>query len=337
MKIRCVSLCLISLLAAAACDLEAGPGQEIVLGNRGLALGVATPNAVAVRPGGSLVVEDADVLGRGIAVGSGAPPLPLLEPGAAIVSNGGRVRVIQGQVSGGNVLLQVAPQSRLLGLLAPALVATGGSTVVIEGGTLLSSGVFFASGGFGGNASFDFPSTVSVRNSSLRVSGGSIGSGERQDLPPPPLIFAPSFARSLDAERSLVEITGGSFGPGRVQLRGSNSRIRGGQIADLVLSPAPVDVLGSPPIPVSGCTELRGGSVSGVTIIGAGERLIVFGSGFNLPLGSVAVPGPATVSTVALSGTLEAGNAFAFLVGVASGASVSLAAPGSPGCPAGAL
>jgi hypothetical protein len=54
--IRRIALALLSLCAAGACDLEAGPDQELVLGNRGLVVAFERPNAVTVRPGGSLVV-----------------------------------------------------------------------------------------------------------------------------------------------------------------------------------------------------------------------------------------------------------------------------------------
>jgi hypothetical protein len=332
MGIRLPSLVLLSLVAASACDLEAGAGQELVLDNRGLALASVKPNAVTVLPGGSVVVQDADVFGRGRSVSADTPDLQL-EAGAAIAANAGRVRIVQGQLSGGNFLIASGRQagSARIGTLAPALQAVAGSTVEILGGTLVSSGVFFASGVTDDNTLFDFPETVSVSDSDLRIRGGVLRAGERQDMISPPGFPALGLAFPLDATRSRVEISGGDFGPGSVQLRGSRSRILGGRMDRLTLSPAPPATNSGSFDFVAGCTEIRGGSFGNVTITGAGERLIVFGSGFNRPLGPL--PGGTPVVAIQLSGTLEAGNFATFFLGMSSGTQVSLAAPGSPGCP----
>ena len=73
-----------------------------------------------------------------------------------------------------------------------------------------------------------------------------------------------------------------------------------------------------------------------------GERLIVFGTGFNRPLGAVPAPFPGSTNAsdifgppavFALAGTFESGEPFAFELQVGAATNVSLAAPGSPGCP----
>jgi hypothetical protein len=335
MAIRRFSLVMLSLIAAGACDLEAGPGQEIVLGNRGMAVAFAKPNAVTVQAGGSVVVQDADVSGRGAAV--------MAEPralgfwlGEGIVTRGGRVRIVQGHVSGGNALVlseRSDPVPNLV-MLAPALQASDGSTIEILGGTLASSGVFLASGVTGANTSFDPRAIVSVSDSNLLIQGGTLRGGERQDAGVTP---GADTTFPLDAERSNVEIAGGDFTGGSAfsltQLRGSRSRIRGGIFEFLVLVPA-----GSPPSTpagdfqrVPGCTEIRGGSFNRVSVVGDGERLIVYGSGFNRPLGPLPTE-PATLLRIPISGTLEAGNFVQFILFLADGTQVSLAAPGSPGC-----
>lgn len=332
MLLRCVSLCLISLFAAAACDLEAGPDQELVLGNGGIVLGVATPNAVSVVPGGSVVIQDADVRGRGVAVTPEMPrQLNEIVAGTGIVSNRGRVRIVQGQVSGGNVLLLAEPRivaSLDTGKVAPALVAVNGSSVDIEGGALATSSVIFGSGVAGDDAVFDTPRTVFVSDSELRIRGGTFRMGVRQDLNPPPGVVFGAFP--LDAERSRVEIAGGDFGIGFVQLRGSRSRILGGQVDQLFLQPALALASSDPQTLTPGCTEVRGGWINRVTVRGDGERLILVGTFTRAP---GPIPSPAFgVATVAIRGVLESGAVNDFDLEIGPGSDVSLAAPGSPGC-----
>jgi hypothetical protein len=251
-------------------------------------------------------------------------------PGAGIVATGGRVRVVQGLVSGGNALLVSENAVQRVVTLAPALEARAGSTVEILGGTLTSSGAFLASGVTGTSTRFDsaelLPEVVSVADSVVRVEGGTLRGGPRER----------AVTTTLGATRSTVEITGGDFDDegaliSFVLLRGSRSTIRGGRFDTLVLVPAGPRMPMSPVDPlVPGCTEIRGGSFDDLNVVGNGERVIVFGTDFNRPLGPLPT-GPDTMTPV--SGILEAGNAVAFDANLAGGTLVSLAAPGSPGCP----
>lgn len=343
MNVRRLSLVVLSLVAA-ACDLEVGPGQEIVLDDRGMVQGVEKPNAVLVQPGGSLVVQDADLLGRGgvVTADLGRARIQL---GAGIVSNGGRVRVVQGQVSAGNALVLSAPRNAFVTVpLAPALVAIGGSTVEILGGTLISSGQFRANNRVDiGPVDFLPRTVVEVIDSELRIRGGTLRGGE---VLPSAREFPRLFESTLAALRSRVEITGGDFvGSGAftgvVELTSSRSTIRGGRFQLLGLSSAstPEAPLGGMP----GCTEIRGGAFDQVFILGNGERLIVFGSSFNLPFGpvqlapdplvptSMVIPG--TLKSGEISGTLESGESTTFRLSTLGDPQVSLAPPGSPGCP----
>lgn len=366
-----VCLSLLSLVLAAGCDLVVGDGDLTVVGNGGAVFGSATPNAVTVQPGGLLGVEDAELIGRGrvITQGMSVPP----SPGAALVSRGGGVLIVGGRLAGGNVVVQsttngiVNPTPNSLGnfeapsasdfsaqgvvgiplsadpavppfgtmtrgpLLAPALVAQG-SAVAIEGGTLISSTMF-------GFPEFyvQVPALV-VNDSALLISGGEFRLGT---------VGGPlQTTRVVAASFSDVEISGGHFGDGVVLLQNSRTRITGGRfdrglgLGNFVPLRNPQPLLVAP-----GCTEIRGGQFPSIAALGSAERVFIFGTNFNLPLGPVPIPPPRplpdplppnvtvnpTFATV--SGTLEDGTVEDFVVGFANGpAQYFLVAPGSPGC-----
>jgi hypothetical protein len=267
------------------------------------------------------------VLGRGVTLTAAGPAPGERVTGAGIVSNGGRVKIVQGLVAGGNVAVledgsEIAASG--FGLLGSGLVAQQ-SSVEILGGTLRSGGITVADGVTESVVFFSGSPVVSVSDSVLRISGGSFVPGDEPD-------FIVLGVPSLSAQLSTVEISGGEF-PSSVTLTGSRSRILGGQFDTLSVA-AGVQFVPEPrPRFIPGCTEIRGGSFRSVSVARPGERLIIFGTGFNRPLGPIPAPSFPPPVVFALSGTLESGEPFAFELELQTGAEVSLAAPGSPGCP----
>jgi len=95
----------------------------------------------------------------------------------------------------------------------------------------------------------------------------------------------------------------------------SRTRIGGGRFESISLG-IDVALLNPVPLPGPGCTELRGGSLPLVSVDGPQETLLIFGTGFDLPLGQVPVPrlaargfGPEpAVPTARVTGTLEDGS-----------------------------
>jgi hypothetical protein len=335
--VRCCCLLGFALLAP-ACDLRVGDGQTTVLGDRGMVFGVLTPNAVSVGRGGTLVVQDADAFGLGRRVEQGDALRP--GPGAAIVvSDGGSVRALRGTISGGNVLVIAqdpatppqppnAAEQLFPTPLAPALMAQGAS-VEIDGANLVASGVFGSVGFVPAPAVLANQSQVRIRSGSLRVGPGTSSS---------PFFLA---LIALQAAESSIEISGGDFVGGRSLIVGSQTRISGGNVGSLSLG-IDVALLNPMPLPSRGCTELRGGSLQSMTLDGPNETLIVFGTGFNLPLGPVPIPQlamrrilvPPPPPTVRLTGRLADGTPLDLAIWVFDAAArIVLAAPGSAtGC-----
>lgn len=339
-RARTVLLALTSLLVGAACDVEVLSGQTVTLQNGDTFTGVNRADAVIVRQGGTLIVENANVAGRGTGV-EPTDAVPLVV-GSAIVSEGGSVQVRQGTVTGGAVLViandpntppNPPPSTRIL-VLPPALRATPfesmPSVVSIDGGSFASGGVFGVSAEV-----FAASPALLLTGSRLTIRGGEFRLG--------PATFELT-SNVIRAALSTVTIQGGSF-LGSVSLGGSNSRISGGTIPLLSLEPFdPLDGRPlSPPLP-PGCTEIRGGSIAAVSIGSQNETLFIFGTNFNRPLGRVAIartsfpPGPGTVPnpipSVELTGVLASGAPLDLDVFAASQAvNVTLAAPGSTGCP----
>jgi hypothetical protein len=152
-----------ALTTGARCDLLVEDSQTVQVSGGEQLFGVNTPNAVRVRSGGTLIVENAEVFGRGAGVLS-IPEGPFPSPGAAIEVTGGTVRILSGRIEGGNVTVQVDPNTfpvpapagsspgevrfaEAAGVpiesaapLAPALSVSSG-VLEIAGGTLISSSV----------------------------------------------------------------------------------------------------------------------------------------------------------------------------------------------------
>lgn len=218
-------LCFLACLpVAAACDLEVLSGQTVTLKDGESISGGSRPDAVVVRPGGTLIVEGATVGGRGAAV-ERSDAVPLL--GSAVVSEGGSVRVLRGTLFGGNVMVVAndpntppnpPPSSQnTFRFLSPALIASPSgsmpSVVVIEGGSLSSGGQF---GGELGTSEFLAASpALFVTGTNLTIRGGEFRRG------PAPVDVLEMLLRT---ELSTVTIGGGSF-VGFVSLGSSNSRI----------------------------------------------------------------------------------------------------------------
>jgi hypothetical protein len=331
-------ICALSVIFGSACELVVTDGQTATLGAADAVFAVLTPNAVRVQPGGTLVVEGADVVGRGVRVEAlDAVPPDVLGP--AVVSEGGFVRVRRGTLSGGNLLVVAndpatppnPPQGSPIDLLLSprplpsALVATD-SVVEIEGGTLVSGS---QPGPTGAERFFTLPA-LSLTRGELAIRGGEFLRGEEAlsfFLIPPRVV--------VSALQARVAISGGSF-DGWVRLAGSQSRISGGQVGRLVLGPA----LPQPSGP--GCTEIQGGGIATVLIISPDETLLILGTGFNQPLGLVPITavsppdfpeGNPDTPSARVSGVLADGRAFSLNVFTTTlDAKVVLAPPGAARC-----
>jgi hypothetical protein len=298
-----------------------------VLADRGAVVAFQTQNAVQVRPGGLLIVQDADLTGRGRAIEQGdrfQPPA-----GEAIFAEGGFVRIVAGRIGGGNVLVSaqdpntppppeppgsgVPFNSRIRPRLASALFARD-SVVEIEGGTLISSGAF------GLNEDFARESAVAVVGSQLRIRGGTFQRGP-----------APSPGGSaLSVFDSDVEISGGAF-TAFVSLVGSRSQILGGQFSNDGLSLGlSTFVLLTPQGP--GCAEIRGGSLRALTLNNSQESAFIAGTGFNVPLGPLPIPDLGQSVRMQLTGTLADGTPLDVALSAIPGSRVTLIAPGAVGC-----
>src|SRR5262245_42737998 len=109
---RAVAASLLPLLVLlTACDLIARPRQPLVLGDRGMVFGTsgnaqqAPVPAIQVVPEGSVTVLDADVFGGSIAFERvDQQRFGVAAPG--ILADTGAVRVVQGLIQGGSIVVQ---------------------------------------------------------------------------------------------------------------------------------------------------------------------------------------------------------------------------------------
>ena len=341
----------IAALLSTACERIVLGGQTATLEEGLEIIAVNHPNAAAVQPGATLVVEGAALRGLDRTFEEGTADAP--SPGAAIVSDGGTVQILAGRIMAGTVEITRSdpsgpPSPVLLPFsLASALVARD-STIDIRGGSFVSSAfigripVLLA----------DAP-VVTVSDSSLTLSGGQFLLGDNPGrggpFPVTPTVLA---------ARSRVSILDGDFSAGPVQLFSSQAVIRGGRFdrglalgfRPPVLGFTPVpggldNVPRTPIVPAPGCTEIRGGSFALVGALEPGERLFLYGS-FSLPPGPLTPP-PGTPQTpggrvfpddqippIRIDGTLQDGTEAHFDLLLTPGAQAVLdpGAPDGPGC-----
>lgn len=313
----------------AACDLVVNPGETITVGDGGSVFATETLNAVRVRPGGTLVVEDANLFGLGrTAMELPEMGQPFPELGTAVMADHATVRVLGGSVTGGNILFQLPPLAQFSGSApskAGSAIVAEGSVIEIQGGRLQASGVF----GFMNMTDivrYGFAPAVAATQSVVRIRGGVLTGGDR-----PPIPQNPGGYGALEAIDSDVEITGGEF-QGSVRLLSSQSRITGGSFPFFgpvlggirprfgqALTVATAE--GLPP----GCTEIHGGSFATVNVFGEGEQLFIFAA-------NAGVGGPVDPFIGALSVVFADGSESFFPLRIGVGARVELRVPGQAGC-----
>lgn len=296
-----------AVIGGAGCDLIAEAGKVLTLGGRGSVFGSggnaqnAPLPAVRVEPGGTVVVQDADVFGGGVVVQQpGQPSSGAAGAGISSDAGNGTIRVQQGLVSGGPVVVQVAGD--VADQPAPGIQATD-SSIDIAGGTIRGGGVVSQVGPLADGLPAP---AVLAQGGTLRMTGGTLTAGglaPQSDGDDPSVI-------AMDAQ---VEVVGGSFSDELLAADG-RARILGGTVESLQLVSSTPD----------GCRELRGGQVGEIVVVGG--RLIVAGTG--LALAPTAQPGVSK-----LTGTLEGGQAVNADVVLDEGAVVQLVPAGSPGCP----
>jgi hypothetical protein len=301
------SLVVCALVGGAACDLIAEAGQTLTLANQTTVLGsvgnAQTPPrpAVDVRPGGTVVVQDATLLGGGVLVQqAGQQSFGAAGPGISAPDGNGTIRVQQGLVSGGPVIVRVAGEA--FDDPAPG-IQTLDATLEIGGGTLRGGALVSEVGPLADG--LPAPALL-TQGGTVRMLGGSLGAGS---LPAEIAGDGPSMV----ALESQLEIVGGSYGDEVLSADG-RARILGGTFESLHL------VSSSP----DGCSELRGGQMGELVVVGG--RVIVAGTALELaPTRQIGVS--------ILTGTLENGQAVNAEVVLDEGAAVQLVAAGSPGCP----
>lgn len=307
---RLAVLILTASLTGLGCDLEAGAGQTVMAGDGGSVFGSggnaqrAPLPAVRLRPGGTLVVEDAKLSGGGIVVERIDQPRYGVA-GPAVLSAGGTVRFRKGMLSGGPILLQVPRMGADIDAPAPAIDARF-SQIEISGGSIAGGGVFSSLPG----SVVDGPpgSALRATRSVIRVTDGVFSLGALNPQNPAP---TPSDA-VFKAMRSNTEIRGGEFRQD-LEFTDGITRIFGGRGGRLTFSNAFDE----------SCSELHGGRFESVSI--SGGRLIVFGTQLSLS--------PLLPPTSSLTGTLEDGTVAPATVSTNANARVELVPPGSPGCP----
>lgn len=296
-----------ALIGGAGCDLIAEAGSTLTLGGRGSVFGsggnaqTAPLPAVRVQPSGTVVVQDADLFGGGIlAEQPGQQSFGMAGAGISSRVGNGTIRVQQGLVSGGPVVLQVAGGA--FDDPAPGIDAID-STLEITGGTIRGGALVSQVGPL--TDGLPAPALL-AQGGTVRMLGGSLAAGA---LPTELAGNGPS----MIAMDSRLEVLGGTYGDEVLSADG-RARILGGTFQSLHL------VSSSP----DGCSELRGGQMS--ELVAVGGRVIVAGTGLAL------VP-TRQLGVSHLTGTLENGQTVDTEVVLDEGAAVQLVAAGSPGCP----
>jgi hypothetical protein len=310
LRFMSIGLC----LSAAACDLEVKEGDTVVLSNDGFVLGsfpapgeFSARPAAQVHPGGTLIVEDASLLGGNTRVGS---PETLRFASPAIVAQGGTLRIQNGLIRGGEVAFTRQLNTFVGG--APAVDATD-TRIEMTGGTLSGgpAGEFLPAESSGGSATGGVGLVASA--SDVQIRGGVLrpGPGTSEAV----ATFGPPLAAFL--LDSTFDVSGGDFRAGTLRLLGSRGRITGGRFAR-------VDAVGG----TDACLEIRGGSVA--ELRADGSSVFLFGSSFSMPEGPVTGSSPG--DPVRVAGTLEDGSPLDVELVLLGESAVILARSGTRGC-----
>lgn len=315
MTLKRCAVVLFAVLGGAACDLVAGPGQTLTLGDGGNVFGTGGNAqrgplpAVTVQPTGTVVVRNSSLFGGGVLVQQ-PNQRAFLFAGAGIDVTDGTVRVEQGVVAGGPVVLQVPASG--FDLPEAGIIASGASFVDILGGTVRGGSFISQVGMVNGEAA----PGMDILGGGLRVSGGTISPG----VVDPPTGDS-DFDFSVTTSDTDVHILGGNF-TGGVAFGDGRARISGGTFRFLFVLNEDGQA----------CAELRGGQINefdevpGI-IVSNRARLIVAGTG--LMLRSIE---PA-IGLSQLTGTLQNGQPINASVVTDTGGFVQLVGPGGPGCP----
>lgn len=298
---------------SSACDLTVDDGDVVVLSNDGLVLGsfpepfVGRASAAARISGGTLVVENASLLGGNVRVSS-QDQFSL--PAPAIEANGGTLEIQSGLIRAGEIVF-----TRQLGLhvFGASGVTAFRTRIEMSGGTIAGgpAGEFLPAERNSGSA----PGGVGlvVDDSDVLILGGVIrpgpGTSEAEAH------FGRPFAATFFDSR--FDIRGGDFRGGRVLQSGGSGRISGGRFQDVES------------VPGGGtCLEIRGGSLASLSV--RGDAVFLFGTGFSQPLGVLG--GGREGESLRLTGTLEDGTPLDLQLNVEADSSVTLARPGTRGC-----
>lgn len=314
-----------ALSVAVGCDTRVETGQTLIVGPDSTFVGTLAVGPDASPFPGIQVLNDATLIVQGgtIRGGSSFPTATQREAGGGFgvsIAEEGMLLVQSGLIQGGDVVFQ---QRSTIG----TQFAGGGtalnvneSEVEIQGGTLMGGTVQEFQPGqqqsFPGGAIFS-------NNTHFVFRGGLISIGRI-----PNTLDPRGPGNAVRTFGGLNEIMGGTFVGGFVSIANRNI-ITGGSIDRLELSDPSAFTT------TSGCTELRGGSVPRIRVRSQ-ERLFIFATGLNVPLGELPVQSPTRVT-----GRFASGTALDTLIERASsqeqGPSIGkivIAAPGAAGCPA---
>lgn len=350
--LRIPGMALVLAWLGVGCDLVTNGGM-IVVGDGGSVAGSLGNSqrrsrfAIDAQNRGSVTVLDATVIGGGFLVDV---PEPTGQASQAIFGISASIRVVKGLVSGGSVIYTTGlkPSAR------PAPAISGISTVIdVSGGTLIGGGdatpapLEAIGPPFGGPGVGTARQAVELANGTLNVSGGVFLPGDRGPNP------SDLVAAAVQLFNSHMNVSGGQF-LGAVALNGSRAVISGGDFGLLSFPTFSSRELlfGS----TNNCSEIRGGRFDRV-VVGGLQNVLVFGTGFNFPPGTLDVPAtniafvpgslltsttprtglpaaadPSTLPFVTLTGTFADGSPIDIDLTLATGATVRLLEPGSPGC-----
>ena len=328
--------------ANAACELVVAGGQSVTVGDDAAFIGTSgnrmTPArpAGSVQPTGQLIVDAAQFTGGGflampstgpspIANGAGAPGI--LAAGADLqLRNGARLVGGGAQAPTGNVPTYSG---------GPGLAAIEATVTMRAGARATGGRIQLQEGATPALAVSIVPGPGMVLSRSiLAMTGGRIRAAE---FPTGLVDPIPVNVNDLLANGSTVAITGGNLRG--IFTSGSLVRISGGlvgrvlQVPSSTFPPLALNPALAAFLPLSGCTEIRGGQVNEIVV--NGDRVLLVGSGFNRPLGDVPLNGR---TPVVVTGTLANGDPLSVSITNPLPATpnspirVTLARPGTDSC-----